>query len=273
MTAARSPRPHDAATIVARLGGTPLVLLLDVDGTLAPIAPRPEDAVVPSETRQVIAELARRPGVRIALVSGRAAADALRMLALSGLAAAGNHGFELVGRDGQTRVHPDAVPFLSAVRAAAGELRDELAAIDGAQVEDKGPTVSVHYRRVDPAQAAEVRARARAAAARHGLRTGEGKLVVELRPPVAVDKGTAVLTLAEELGAGTPDTSLLFAGDDVTDEDAFRALRASHPHAVTVHVGTSVETAAEFAVPDAPAVRELLAALLASRAGPEPGDP
>ena len=254
-----------AAAIVPRLAGTPLVLLLDVDGTLAPIAERPEDAVVPSETRQLIAGLARLPGVRIALVSGRAAADALRMVALSGLAAAGNHGFELVGGDGESRVHPAAAPHLSAVRAAAADLREELAPVEGAQVEDKGPTVSVHFRRVDPAHTGAVRDAARRAAARHGLRTGEGKLVVELRPPVEVNKGTAVLTLAAELGADTPSASLLFAGDDVTDEDAFHALRGAHPQAVTVHVGTNAHTAAEFAVPDTAAVRSLLAAVLAAR--------
>lgn len=265
MTGPRTPGPDDLAAIVPRLAGSPLVILLDVDGTLAPIAERPEDAVVPSDTRQVIAGLARLAGVRIALVSGRAAADALRMVALSGLAAAGNHGFELVGGDGESRVHPAAAPYLSAVRAAAADLREALGAVDGAQVEDKGPTVSVHYRRVDPAQAGAVRDAARQAAARHGLRTGEGKLVVELRPPVEVHKGTAVLALAEELGAAEPSASLLFAGDDVTDEDAFHALRGAHPRAITVHVGTSTHTAAEFSLPDPPAVRALLAAVLAAR--------
>ncbi|CAA9357568.1 MAG: Trehalose-6-phosphate phosphatase [uncultured Gemmatimonadaceae bacterium] len=263
MTGPRTP--GDAAAILPRLAGTPLVLLLDVDGTLAPIAERPEDAVVPSETRQVIAGLARLPGVRVALVSGRAAADALRMVALSGLAAAGNHGFELVGGDGESRVHPAAAPYLSAVRAAAADLREELASVEGAQVEDKGPTVSVHFRRVDPAHAGAVRDAARRAGVRHGLRTGDGKLVVELRPPVEVHKGTAVLTLADELGGGAPSASLLFAGDDVTDEDAFHALRGAHPRAVTVHVGASPHTAAEFAVPDAPALRAVLAAVLAAR--------
>ena len=267
------PRPEagvtateTATTVVARLhGARPLVLMLDVDGTLAPIAARPEDAAVPPETRAVVAALAARADVRVALVSGRAAADALRMLAIPALSAAGNHGFELVTPGGGARAHPAAAPYEGALRAAVAELRTRLAGVEGALVEDKGPTISVHYRLVAPHATDGVRLAAEEVAAALGLRASGGKLVTEIRPPVAIDKGTAVLALAVELGGDVSGARLFFAGDDATDEDAFEQLRAHHPTAVTVHVGDRESTAAEFRVHDAPALRELLAALLRDR--------
>lgn len=254
------------AAAVARLGGArALILLLDVDGTLAPIAGRPEEAAVPPETREVVAALAARPDTRVALISGRAAADALRMLAVPGLAAAGNHGFELVTPRRGARAHPEAAPYHAALRAAAAELRARLAGVDGALVEDKGATLSVHYRQVPPGQADAVRGAAEAVAARHGLRASVGKLVSEIRPPLAIHKGTAALALAVELSEDLPGATLFFAGDDVTDEDAFEQLRAHDRTAVTVHVGDHPHTAAEFRVPDVRALRELLAAVLRAR--------
>jgi trehalose 6-phosphate phosphatase len=239
--------------------------MLDVDGTLAPIAPRPEDAAVPPETRAVVAALAGLPATHVAVVSGRAAADALRMVAVPALSAAGNHGFELVTPAGGARAHPEAAPYAAALGGAVADLRARLGGIEGAMVEDKGLTISVHYRLVAPPDAPRVRAAAAEVAAARGLRASDGKLITEIRPPVAVHKGTAVLALAEELGGGAPTAAFFFAGDDVTDEDAFEHLRARYPAAVTVHVGSRPDTAAEFRVPDAPALRELLAAVLRDR--------
>ena len=265
MSAAAADRDAQTAATLARLRGTPLVLMLDVDGTLAPIAPRPEDAAVPPETRAVVAGLAALPDTRVALVSGRAAADALRLLAVPALAAAGNHGFELVTPAGGTRAHPAAAPYASALRAAVADLRARLGGIEGAFVEDKGLTLSVHYRLVAPDAADRVRTAAEEVAAARGLRASGGKLVTEIRPPVAIHKGTAVLALADELAGGAPGAAFFFAGDDVTDEDAFEQLRGRHPGGVTVHVGSRPDTSAEFQVADVGALRELLAAVLRDR--------
>jgi trehalose 6-phosphate phosphatase len=258
------------APLLARLQGAPLVLMLDVDGTLAPIAARPEDAAVPPETRAVVAALASAPGVAVALVSGRGAADALRLVGIDGLAAAGNHGFELVTAAGGSRPHPAAAPYAGALAGAVADLRAALHGVEGALVEDKGLTISVHYRLVAEGERPRVEEAAHAAARAHGLHAGDGKLIVELRPPVAIDKGTAVLALASELGGSAPGASLLFAGDDVTDEDAFVSLRAHDPAAVTVHVGSRPDTAAEFRVPDAPAFADLLREIAAARAPAPP---
>src|SRR5918997_1361565 len=102
-----------------RLSGSPLIVMLDVDGTLAPITSRPEEAAVPPETKRVIAALASRPGVHVALVSGRAAAVARRMVGVSNAWVIGNHGYETVGPDGETVIDPRVATYRPVVGRAA----------------------------------------------------------------------------------------------------------------------------------------------------------
>jgi len=178
-------------------------ILLDVDGTLAPIVPRPEDARVPETTR---AELRRLTG-RYALVgclSGRTGEDARRVVGVDGIVYVGAHGLELS-------------PEAEAWRARLAEFATS---VDW-PVEDKGLTVSFHYRDADDEAAAratleDVAERARAV----GLRARFGRKVLELRPPVDADKGTAVRALLAERGL----RRALYAGDDTTDLDAFEGL-------------------------------------------------
>jgi trehalose 6-phosphate phosphatase len=189
------------------------------------------------------------------------------MVAVPGIWAAGNHGFEFARPGAEPQAHPDAAPYRAAVAAGAADLTAALAGVTGVLVEDKLLTISVHYRLVSPDAVPTVLAATERVARARNLRARGGKMVVELRPPLQVDKGSAVLALADELGASGAGASLLFAGDDVTDEDAFERLRAEHPHAVTVHVGDRLVTAAEFQLDDTAAFQALLAAVLADRAG------
>ena len=178
-------------------------IILDVDGTLAPIVQRPEKAAVPEETRREVARLAGRYGL-VACVSGRTGEDARRLVGVDGVRYVGSHGLELA---------PDAAGWSEEIhRFAEG--------VDWA-VEDKGLTVSFHYREAEDEDAAleyleEVAERARAA----GLVPRFGRKVLEIRPPVEADKGTAVTALLEEARL----QRALYAGDDTTDLDAFRAL-------------------------------------------------
>ncbi|HET7620967.1 MAG TPA: trehalose-phosphatase [Gemmatimonadaceae bacterium] len=269
-------------SVAARLDGRPLAVMLDVDGTLAPIAPRPEEAAVPAETRRVVAALAVHPDVRVVLVSGRAAADARRIVGVANVWVIGNHGFEVVSPDGEELEQPELEPWRAAVARAARRIAPLVAPVPGVILEDKGWTLSVHYRLADPKVVPRLVESVERAAAPLGLRVSRGKMVVEVRPDVRVDKGTAVLRLAAELGAisrrdgagvaedadgGTANGgtgSALFIGDDRTDEDAFRALRSRSARAVTVRVthGDEVATAAEFLVEDPAAVRVFLEWLL-----------
>ncbi|HEY7148540.1 MAG TPA: trehalose-phosphatase [Gaiellaceae bacterium] len=178
-------------------------IVLDVDGTLAPIVRRPEEAAVPEETRRELERLVGRYAL-VACVSGRTGGDARRLVGVDGMRYVGSHGLELA---------PDAARW-------SDELHRFAAGVDW-PVEDKGLTVSFHYRDAEDEDAAleyleEVAERARAA----GLVPRFGRKVLEIRPPVQADKGTAVAALLEEAGL----RRALYAGDDTTDLDGFRAL-------------------------------------------------
>lgn len=246
--------------IARRLAGRPLLLLLDVDGTLAPIAGRPQDAVVSDAMRRLLDRLAAIPGVEVAAVSGRAADDARRLIGTGAAWVIGNHGVELARPGQRPEPHPDAVRYVERVQHAAKDAAALAARDDGIVVEDKRWSLSVHYRLADPSIVPALRAAVEAIARALGLRLTEGKQVLELRPPVDIDKGTAVVDLARRLGALASSASVLCAGDDRTDEDAFRAMRRVKPDAVTIRVGHAHDqpTAAEFRVDDPDMLRQLL---------------
>jgi trehalose-phosphatase len=247
-----------------RISGSPLIIMLDVDGTLSPIAPRPQDATVPQATRRAVATLAARPGVHVAIVSGRGAADARRLVSVGNIWVIGNHGLEVVGPQGESEIVPQAEEFRTPMAQASRRIAASLTHVTGVTLEDKVWSLSVHYRLADPAVVPRLRASLAAVAEQYGLRMTEGKGVLELRPPVDHDKGTAVLALARRLGGLVPGTSVIFAGDDVTDEDAFRTLRRHNHDAVTIRVADDdVTTAAEFRLPDPEAVRRFLEWLVA----------
>lgn len=198
-----------------------LAVLLDVDGTLAPVRERWDEAEVPSATREIVGRLVERAGL-VALVSGRPLADLERMTGRADLPAAGNHGLELRRPGEEGAPLPEVAVHLDALADLMTRWRGEFTTA-GIGIEDKGATVSFHYRTADdPPAAAEllmgpVAADARAA----GLRTTTGRMVLEIRPPVDADKGTAVHALL----AGRDDLDVgIFIGDDVTDADGWRAL-------------------------------------------------
>src|SRR6185437_14523086 len=260
MSDGQAPVP---AAVAARLGGTPLVLMLDVDGTLAPIAPRPEDAAVPPRTRALLEQLVANPAVRVVLVSGRSAPEANAIVGVRGVWTVGNHGFEILTPAGETETDADLNDQSAAITQAARELEPVVAAVHGARLENKRWTLSVHYRLAARDAVPAVRA-----AVGLRLRVTDGKEVVEVRPAAHVDKGTAVVTMGERLHGFDPSASILFAGDDRTDEDAFRSARARSPRAVTIRVDDNpeIKTAAEITLSDPAAVFELLQWLAARRA-------
>jgi len=182
-------------------------LLSDLDGTLAAIAPRPELAVVRPGVRRALRRLVPRLAL-VAVVSGRGAADARRLLRVGGVVYVGTHGLEaVVGR--RRWMHPEAARYRPVLEAVLGALAERLA---GAPVrfELKGVGASVHYRgALDPA------------AAREAILATLGELPAA--QPVAASKGTAVACLLRRSAV----RAVLFLGDDRTDLDAMRALRAA----------------------------------------------
>ena len=194
-----------------------VAIFTDIDGTLAPIVPTPDLSEVPEELRLLLSHLAG--GYRVvAGITGRATPDAKELLGLENVVYYGNHGFEIL-RDGVVEVVPEAMPYKEKVEELEGLAREELGP-KGAFVEDKGITASIHYRNVPPEVGELCRAFVKREGERLGLRITVGRGVVEARPPIRADKGTAIRRLVEEYG---PERAL-FIGDDTTDLDAFRAL-------------------------------------------------
>ena len=196
-------------------------IFLDVDGTLAPIVQRAEDAAVPEKTALLLGRLARRYGL-VACVSGRAAADARRLVGVGGIAYAGSHGAELLEPGGATAtVLPAFASWAERVRAFARERDERDLRLLRVRIEDKGPIVAFHWRAVPDEDAARTRLEGVAQEAEaEGFVTHWGRKVLEIRPPVPVDKGQAVEELVRRGGV----RAALFAGDDATDLDAFEAL-------------------------------------------------
>lgn len=197
-------------------------VLTDVDGTIAPIVDRPEDAGVPAATREALEDLAGRYAL-VACVSGRPAEDARRIVGLESIAYSGNHGFELL-MPGDEHPHPD--PSLDGREEDARRFVDSLSTSDldraGMRVEDKGAIVALHWRGSENEGEAESLASEIAADAEwNELVAHRGRKVLEIRPNVAINKGIAVAALL----ASTPVDAALYAGDDRTDADAFAALR------------------------------------------------
>ncbi len=195
-------------------------ILLDVDGTLAPIASHPDRSAVPSATLATLELLVARYAL-VACVSGRAAADAARLVPVDGLVVAGNHGLELL-EGGASRWADGVEPWLPAVRRAA-DLLGPLALEVGGWVEDKGGTLTVHIREAPDPEAARAALEAHAVPliAAQGLGWRWGRRALEARPPVAIDKGSCVRDL---IATKSAVACALYAGDDLTDVDALRAV-------------------------------------------------
>jgi trehalose 6-phosphate phosphatase len=205
------------------LHARPCGLFSDVDGTLSALAPTPGSAVLLPGVRELLIE-ARGVFAVVAAVSGRAATDLRRLVDVEAITYIGNHGFDRIEPDGTFSVLEAAEPYREAVATTADRLgRALMPRFPGMFVEPKGATASIHTRGAsDPAAADEaVYAAALVAAGEAGLRVTRGKFIVELRPPVAVDKGVAVAEAIRLHGL----RGALYLGDDRTDIDAFRALR------------------------------------------------
>jgi trehalose 6-phosphate phosphatase len=198
-------------------------ILCDIDGTLAPIVTRAEEAHVPDTASRLLAQAARRYRL-VACISGRAAADARRLVGVGGIAYAGSHGAELLEAGAaRARISPAFESWAGPVERFAAERDDPDLRRLRVRIERKGPIVAFHWRGAPDEDAARtwLEGVAREAEA-DGLDFHWGRKVLEIRPPVPVDKGQAVRELVERSGVRTA----LFGGDDATDLDAFAALDA-----------------------------------------------
>src|SRR5919199_6739655 len=194
-----------------------VAVLTDIDGTLAPIVPTPDKSEVSEELKGLLRQLSVQY-LLVAGISGRKTEDAFDLIGLADVVYFGNHGFEIL-RDGDVEVIPEALPYFEKVQELERLAREELAP-QGAYVEEKGITASIHYRNAPREVGERCVEFVKREGERLGLRITVGRGVVEARPPIKADKGTAVRTLVEQYH---PDRAM-FIGDDTTDLDAFREL-------------------------------------------------
>lgn len=228
VASAESPRTTDQLPsaldhfdkLTGRLAGKQPVVFLDYDGTLTPIVERPELAALSAEMRGTIRELAAR--CTLAIVSGRDLQDVKRLVGIKGICYAGSHGFDIAGPEGKHLEFVGGKKFLPALDRAEGLLQDQLAEIEGAQVERKKFAIAIHYRRVAQQEWAQVESIVDEILDLFGdLRKTGGKMIFELRPDIDWNKGKALSWLLKQLDLDRPDIVPVYLGDDLTDEDAF----------------------------------------------------
>jgi len=217
-----------------------IILLSDFDGTLCPIVDRPEQASISESTRLLLKELAQKPGISVAIISGRSLSDLKEKIGLENLTYVGNHGLEIDG---------PSVKFVEPVAQKSRPVLDQLHRLlgqalypfKGVLVEHKGLTLTVHYRMLEGGAAEEFKSLfdqvAHTIRSLGKVRVTSGKKVHEFRPAVSWDKGTAIRLLLERYRSlHASDRSIaIFLGDDVTDEDGFRVLRTEG--GISVFVG------------------------------------
>lgn len=260
-------RPPTLAQSLGRVRANPAraAILFDIDGTLAPIVRHASDAAVPESTRGLLIEISRRYGT-VGAISGRAAVDARQIVGIGSISYVGNHGCELLAAGAVDVVlDPEVAPWIARVKKFAGEANSTGIQKLRVRSEDKGPIQAFHWRGAPDEEAAHAALREVADnACEAGFEIHWGRKVLEIRPPLAIDKGRGITGL---LRGGDAVTGL-YVGDDETDVDAFRGLReVLSDGAVCVGVRSDetparLEREADLMVDGPAGVRDLLKALL-----------
>ena len=226
-------------------------VFFDFDGTLSDIVDDPDSATPAPGAAEALQQLAAN--CPVAVLSGRDLADVTDRVGLPGIWYAGSHGFELTAPDGTHHQNDAAAAAIPVLAEAAAQLRDQLGSIPGVVVEHKRFGVAVHYRNAARDRVGEVAAAVRAAGQRDALRVTTGREVIELRPDIDWDKGKTLRWVIDHLQhAGSGPLVPIYLGDDITDEDAFDAVRDSDVQGVPILVRHNEDgdraTAALFAL-------------------------
>lgn len=217
-----------------------ILFLSDYDGTLTPIVSRPEEAILSAAVREKLRALAEKPTFSTGIISGRLLSEVKALVGIEGIYYAGNHGLEIEG-PGLTCINAVAKAAQAEMKSLAQQFSARLASIEGVIVEDKGLSLSIHYRLVKDSEvevAAEIFSQITSRWLRGGkIRVTSGKKVWEVRPPIDWNEGKAVATIRKEMKSVFKYEQLLtiYMGDDVTDEDAFRVIH--RPEGWSIFIG------------------------------------
>lgn len=255
---------HDIYHITKKFAAG-ILLFLDYDGTLVPIAKRPEQATLPPATKKLLQRLSKTDRCKLAVISGRSLRDIRRLVGPKGIIYAGNHGLEISGP--KIRFLP---PLPAGYKAALKRIKKDISRfilpLKGVFIEDKGLTISVHCRLADRKGRVSLRAFFRKLAASYindNIKIRNGKMVYEILPSIRWDKGQAVLWLLRRLAVGRyKKATVLYIGDDTTDEDAFRALRRT---GVTIFVGAPRKSLAKYYLKGPDEVQDFLEKITEAR--------
>ena len=217
-----------------------VLLLSDYDGTLTPIVSRPEEAILSPAVREKLTALAQKPAFSVGIISGRPLSEVKALVGIDGIYYAGNHGLEIEG-PGLNFINLEAKEAQATIKDLARHSSTKLSGIEGVIVEDKGLSLSIHYRLVKKSEekvVAEIFRQITSPWLRDGrIKITSGKKVWEIRPPVDWHKGKAIETIMKEMKTvlGNGQWLTIYLGDDTTDEDAFKIIH--RPQGWSIFVG------------------------------------
>jgi trehalose-phosphatase len=244
-----------------------IFLFLDFDGTLSAIAESPQEAELPPQTKEVLKKISESADCKIAIISGRALKDIKEKVGLKEITYSGNHGLEIEGPKIKFRAAVSE-GYKRAMEKIKTDLKRKLSQVRGVLLEDKGLSLSLHYRLAAQKDILFIKAAFHEAAMvyliKNNIKVKPGKKVLEIRPPLEWDKGKIVQWLLARQEAVTDEKKILplYIGDDLTDEDAFKALKKK---GITVFVGEPGRSNAEYYLKDTEEAFELLNRILKIR--------
>ena len=239
-----------------------IILFLDYDGTLVPIKSKPSFAVLSASMHELLNKLAINSNISVIIVTGRSFSDIKKLMGIKKITYISNHGFQISG-DKIKWIHPDAKCNISILKKIFLSLNNALKSFPETFVEDKILTLSVHFRNEKNNFIPFVKkivAKSIQPFQENIIKT-TGKKVIEIRPNINWNKGKAILKILALLQHRRNKNSIIYIGDDKTDEDAFRALRNK---AITVHVGSNRNTKAHYYLHNTNQVKTFLEMILLS---------
>lgn len=237
--------------------GYKLTIILDYDGTLVPIEPHPDLAVLPGNIKELLQKLIDCPYIDICILSGRSLENLKNMVSMKNINLAGSHGMELHLANGEEEECEQASAFKQKVPELSSDLRENVCAYGG-WIEEKKYHVTFHWRDTNNIYRPTMVQKAKEIIQKHGFQALNAHCAVEARPPIGWDKGRGVLNILERLHGVTwaDNVKAVFIGDDETDEDAMRALQGL---GITFRVGKpNIKTSASHRLPNPAAVQVFL---------------
>ncbi|MDD2689689.1 MAG: trehalose-phosphatase [Candidatus Omnitrophica bacterium] len=252
-----------------KLNNKYIMLFLDYDGTLAPIVSTPEKALISKEVKYLISELSKIPNCKLAIISGRALKDIKNIVGLKGIIYSGNHGLEIERPKIKFESQVSA-RYKATLELIMEDLKKRLYSIKNAFIEDKGLSLSIHYRLVDKKDIPKVKTIFHETIilylVRNKIKVKTGKMVLEIRPPYEWDKGKVVMWLLARQQFALKDNGVfpIYLGDDVTDEDAFNVLKN---RGMTIFVGKPKPSHARYYLKNTDEVGEFLKRILEIQEG------